>query len=472
MQFVKIESGDRDVNILLVSPSHDPLADILTFMLEGKYSYSLFRACDATSAIDQILETRITKKAEQITGIKEDENGDDEGYQLIIVTENIDVHTLIRLMDANDVFIPIVMRAFDKISAQEKYQNTPIVDFATEATAVEDIEKIVKAILAKPQLSGQDLLFCPLRLSTIKRMAPVQIDLYIRLSGTKYVKMSHADEPFDKDDIQRFETEKSLDRLYIRKDNYDAIFRDFDSLLTETMESDTVSSNQIEDAVTKTFEVVQNLIPRIGFDPRVVQLAQKSVQVVVKHMGKNPKLNTILARLQKDRSNYLYKHSLICAELVCALAIELKMDSKNNLLRLVAAALFHDVTLGNGELARIENLQALEDSIFTEEQKDLYRRHPMEAAAFVSSFPEFPQDTGEIILQHHEQPDGSGFPRGLVDSRINKLAALFIVAHDMSRILCQRGGKFNATRFTEMLQERFGTNKFKDIIELIDPKSR
>ena len=35
------------------------------------------------------------------------------------------------------------------------------------------------------------------------------------------------------------------------------------------------------------------------------------------------------------------------------------------------------------------------------------------------------------MLQHHERPDGSGYPRGLNATQISPLGALFIIAEDL-----------------------------------------
>ena len=43
---------------------------------------------------------------------------------------------------------------------------------------------------------------------------------------------------------------------------------------------------------------------------------------------------------------------------------------------------------------------------------------------------EIPPDVSVIIEQHHERPDGNGFPNGINFKRISVFSSIFIVAHD------------------------------------------
>lgn len=59
------------------------------------------------------------------------------------------------------------------------------------------------------------------------------------------------------------------------------------------------------------------------------------------------------------------------------------------------------------------------------------RNHPSAAAELARQLRQLPADVDTIVLQHHEQPDGSGFPRGLFSHQISPLACVFIVAQDL-----------------------------------------
>lgn len=50
-----------------------------------------------------------------------------------------------------------------------------------------------------------------------------------------------------------------------------------------------------------------------------------------------------------------------------------------------------------------------------------YRLHPFEASKLIQSMKASPHDIDQILLQHQEKKDGSGFSLGITSSRISPL---------------------------------------------------
>lgn len=87
----------------------------------------------------------------------------------------------------------------------------------------------------------------------------------------------------------------------------------------------------------------------------------------------------------------------------------------------------------------------------------------------MKKFKEVPADTTEIVLQHHELPQGGGFPRGLVHKFIGNLAALFIIAHEVVGEIIEKGDKFDMFAFFDKYKGKYSQGKFREIIKAIDP---
>ena len=69
----------------------------------------------------------------------------------------------------------------------------------------------------------------------------------------------------------------------------------------------------------------------------------------------------------------------------------------------------------------------------TEEDQKIFLSHPKDAGNLIKRyFTTAPPDTDALAYQHHEAPDGSGFPQGMRAEKISPLSALFIVANDFS----------------------------------------
>ncbi|TNF03085.1 MAG: hypothetical protein EP326_02745, partial [Deltaproteobacteria bacterium] len=87
---------------------------------------------------------------------------------------------------------------------------------------------------------------------------------------------------------------------------------------------------------------------------------------------------------------------------------------------------------------------------------------------------EIPPNVDEILLFHHENPEGSGFPKGLNADRIPALCAVFNVAHafvnEMYRV------DFDTTEIPHILmhlKKRFSTGQYLNamigLVESLDP---
>ena len=115
-----------------------------------------------------------------------------------------------------------------------------------------------------------------------------------------------------------------------------------------------------------------------------------------------------LAMAAEKRDPYTAGHQMRVDMLACAIAKELGLPEKQ-LEGLHFAALLHDIgkiSLPSEYLAKPARLSAQERAIIrchTEVGYDILKNIP------------FPWPVAEIVYQHHEHLDGSGYPRGLTD---------------------------------------------------------
>jgi hypothetical protein len=71
-------------------------------------------------------------------------------------------------------------------------------------------------------------------------------------------------------------------------------------------------------------------------------------------------------------------------------------------------------------------------------------------------------------LEHHERPDGTGFPRGLFHHQIAPLSALFIIAHDLLGYFLQKGKDTNMEEFIDTRAGLYTQGMFKKIFKAIE----
>jgi putative nucleotidyltransferase with HDIG domain len=128
-----------------------------------------------------------------------------------------------------------------------------------------------------------------------------------------------------------------------------------------------------------------------------------------------------LASLTELRDPYTAGHQRRVAELAEAVGVELGFDA-DRLDGLRVAAAVHDIGKMHVPaeiLANPGRLSGFEMAII--------RTHP-EAGHAILGAVDFPWSVAEIVLQHHERIDGSGYPAGLPGDRILPEAAVISVA--------------------------------------------
>lgn len=154
---------------------------------------------------------------------------------------------------------------------------------------------------------------------------------------------------------------------------------------------------------------------------------------------------TTMAKIVETKDPYTAGHQMRVAELAELIAREMAMapDRVNGL---HMAAMIHDIgkiyipaeiLSKPGQLSRIEI--------------DMIRTHPNFGAEILKAIP-FPWPLAEMILQHHERLDGSGYPRGLKGAAIMLEARVLMVADVVEAMATHR--PYRAARgLVQALQE-------------------
>ena len=130
---------------------------------------------------------------------------------------------------------------------------------------------------------------------------------------------------------------------------------------------------------------------------------------------------TSLASTAEKRDPYTAGHQQRVERLACAIAREQGFPEER-IEGLHIAALLHDIgkiTLPSEYLAKPTRL--------SKEEKALFKCHPEVGYEILKNI-QFPWPVAEIVYQHHEHLDGSGYPRGLTDEDILLEAKILTVA--------------------------------------------
>jgi len=174
----------------------------------------------------------------------------------------------------------------------------------------------------------------------------------------------------------------------------------------------------------------------------------------------------------ETRDPYTASHQQRVTELACAIASEMAL-SDEQIEGIRVAGLMHDI----GKMAVPAEILSKPTQL-SETEYNLIRCHPQTAYDILKAI-EFPWPIAQIVLQHHERMNGSGYPRGLGEDKIMLEARILAVAdvveamssHRPYRPACgeekalkeisQNKGKLYDTEVADACLRLFAENRFQ-----------
>jgi len=138
-----------------------------------------------------------------------------------------------------------------------------------------------------------------------------------------------------------------------------------------------------------------------------------------------------ISRLVEMRDPYTAGHQRRVADLARAIAKEMGL-SNDQIDGIRVTALIHDI----GKISVPAEILSKPGRL-TEVEFDMIKTHPQCGYDILRSI-EFPWPVAQIVLQHHERIDGSGYPSGISDKEITQEAKILAVADVVEAMISHR----------------------------------
>lgn len=101
----------------------------------------------------------------------------------------------------------------------------------------------------------------------------------------------------------------------------------------------------------------------------------------------------------------------------------------------------------------------------TEEEFDMVKKHPLEGLFILKKYNFIDKNILDIVVQHHERPDGKGYPFGLRDEEINPLAKIVQICDVYDALVSKRCYKKEMEKHEAMenIYQNLGTQFNEDL---------
>jgi HD-GYP domain-containing protein (c-di-GMP phosphodiesterase class II) len=310
-------------------------------------------------------------------------------------------------------------------------------------------------VLKRP-VEKQNTDYTPIPLTVLMPGERVTFDLYLKVTAgedhtvkfTPYLAEGETLEPRWLEKLEKL----GIDKLYFRKEDLDRAIAYLNNHLLVASSAQGKSS--------KEFTILREHLSfnlRAAFDaPHLgphVDLAKKSLTNLFKFM-QNSQLSQkyLLEIIYRDYT--LYNHSVNVAVLGMAMGAFLKRGTKE-CLALGLAGLFHDL----GLIKISEEITSKKDPL-TPEEWELLKKHPCFGYRLLKGNTEIPLTSLRLVLEHHENADGSGYSQGLELSRQHPLTRIMALLEAYDGLTMYRPYRPRHTPFAalKILQEERGSH--------------
>jgi HD-GYP domain-containing protein (c-di-GMP phosphodiesterase class II) len=281
--------------------------------------------------------------------------------------------------------------------------------------------------------------YAPLPLESVRMGEAVPFDLYLKMkpkesAEAKIVRCCGAGDIFQSDWYGKLEKLK-IQWLYFALADVDQVFqylqKNLEGLLQDEQHSEVVKAKCVCDMtqvwVMRFFTAEQS---RTGDQITLALSLVDGLMEAVKHVNFN---SLMLLELRKQNF-YIYSHSVSCCLLGLAFANYLGWPAKKAR-SFGLGALIHDIGFTRLPRELLEKREKL-----TEDDIARMQRHPIEGFRMLQSFAHIPWEALQMVLRHHENGDGSGYPEGLKLNAIHPWARVMRIIDSYEELTGERPG--------------------------------
>ncbi len=184
-----------------------------------------------------------------------------------------------------------------------------------------------------------------------------------------------------------------------------------------------------EKAFEQSMVQIRNIMAKIGSRPlQAMDEAREMIhQIADTIVNADALVLHLISQAGKDQEN-LYYHALNVSILSMMLAKNLSFSEED--IKLIGlGALFHDI----GKL-KIPTQVLRKTEALTTPEINLLNLHTKYGVELLKLTEAFPINALDIVLQHHEMLDGSGYPSGLTANQIDKRAKVVAVVNEFDTL--------------------------------------
>ena len=176
----------------------------------------------------------------------------------------------------------------------------------------------------------------------------------------------------------------------------------------------------------KVNRFIQDELCSIGFDQELLNEADTLIKSCVEELSEVKEFKSFIEQFL-SKEGHLSAHTSLLVYLIKSISYQTNILDLTKEKTFCLAAILHDITLEDDELASISSTYDSRFIQLTNTKRMSLMKHPIEAEALSEKLSTSDSLLKGLIANHHEKPNGKGFPKGVdAENLIKKSVFLYL----------------------------------------------
>ncbi len=294
-------------------------------------------------------------------------------------------------------------------------------------------------------------------------------DIFIRLSIDKIIKISKENDEVT-DLLAKYQS-KGISEVYVNKAEFSIFLKQLKENFTTKFfgAGKPKTVDEALELVEQGHSVVKEGFAKLGVEENVVAMAKEITKQSMELMKKVPNILEFYTQY-REKCAPAFMRGMLVGYTSSAMIEHFSWQSNVVKQKAVMAAQLCDLSLSLDEYQEL--LMWERGEIETKKLEANIFNHPTVVADMLAvesgGANLIAPEVINIIKQHHERPDGTGFPKGFTHAKITLLAAINIVSASFIELMIEHNFSLEKKdRILNMIQMKYNKGNFKKAYEAL-----
>lgn len=253
----------------------------------------------------------------------------------------------------------------------------------------------------------------------------VVFSIFIKLSENKFVKLNHEKDNI-RDTVIRYHEEKELTDIFAVETDYLNFLNVIKNKNSDLLFDPATKVDEKVLILENTYKMLKGSLNSVGMNEITFEVCKKLVDSTVGVLSENPNIFRIIKKFSANCPAE-FKRAITSMFVSNVILSSFNWSNPQLKQKMNLAALMEDMLLNEGESEKIRMISQSEN--IDGEGKRFITNHVKTILKTLEAHKTIPLEVLQIVEQHHEKPDGKGFPYGIKESGFSQLSAFSFVAN-------------------------------------------